>query len=385
MVVCGTLILILLFPVFYLSPTLSSYFWWMVAFFFATNIHNVLMQYLKGIGKVAEYSIMGVLATAITLGANVLFLLCFRWGLTGYFFATTLSHVIISMLIVLRNQLWREVVLPKSIQRHVWTDVVRFSLPMIPNSVSWWISNSSDRYMILGFLSSAAVGLYSVAYKVPTLLTMFMSLFVSAFQLSVFSEHGSQETKEFFNRVYQWSSVLILAIASLLVLTSEYMAIILYKNEFFMAWKTGCILILAFVFNSLSSVLGTFYTASKDTKKLLYSTLAAALVNVLLNFVLIPCMGVNGAAIATFVSYVCVWLIRMFHLRKLNYLKLVSLKVVLAFWLLTVQVFIEVTTYGLKPVSYLLSSMIILVLFVDKENINLIEIVKAKVFSKERK
>ena len=96
-------------------------------------------------------------------------------------------------------------------------------------------------------------------------------------------------------------------------------------------------------------------------------------------------MGVNGAAIATFVSYVCVWLIRMCHLRKLNYLKLVSLKVVLAFLLLTVQVFIEAATYGLKPVSYLLSSMIILVLFADKENIDLIEIVKTKVYSKERK
>ena len=80
----------------------------------------------------------------------------------------------------------------------------------------------------------------------------------------------------------------LLVAASMLIFASKYLAVVLYKNSFYSAWMVGCILIFAFVFNSLSSLIGTIYTATKKTSVLFYSTLAAACVNIALNIILIP-------------------------------------------------------------------------------------------------
>ena len=247
-----------------------------------------------------------------TLSLNIYFLVIRNYGIVGYLLAATMSHLLVSLIIIIHNKLWTYVVNPLSIPRNVYKDMLRFSVPMIPNSISWWVSDSSDKYVILWFLSSAEVGLYSI----PTLLTMVMSLFVSAFQISIFDEFKKEDGSNFFKTVYTSVMMALLVAASMLIFASKYLAVVLYKNSFYSAWMVGCILIFAFVFNSLSSLIGTIYTATKKTSVLFYSTLAAACVNIALNIILIPCYGLYGAAFATLVSYVCVWLIRALLAKK---------------------------------------------------------------------
>lgn len=316
LVVLGSGVLILLSPIFSFVGSIAKYRIWIVVFFFVMNLHTVLIQFLKGINKVTQYSIMGVISTMTTLSLNIYFLVIRNYGIVGYLLAATMSHLLVSLIIIIHNKLWTYVVNPLSIPRNVYKDMLRFSVPMIPNSISWWVSDSSDKYVILWFLSSAEVGLYSIAYKIPTLLTMVMSLFVSAFQISIFDEFKKEDGSNFFKTVYTSVMMALLVAASMLIFASKYLAVVLYKNSFYSAWMVGCILIFAFVFNSLSSLIGTIYTATKKTSVLFYSTLAAACVNIVLNIILIPGYGLYGAAFATLVSYVCVWLIRALLAKK---------------------------------------------------------------------
>lgn len=243
LVVLGSGVLILLLPIFSFVGSIAKYRIWIVVFFFVMNLHTVLIQFLKGINKVTQYSIMGVISTMTTLSLNIYFLVIRNYGIVGYLLAATMSHLLVSLIIIIHNKLWTYVVNPLSIPRNVYKDMLRFSVPMIPNSISWWVSDSSDKYVILWFLSSAEVGLYSIAYKIPTLLTMVMSLFVSAFQISIFDEFKKEDGSNFFKTVYTSVMMALLVAASMLIFASKYLAVVLYKNSFYSAWMVGCILI----------------------------------------------------------------------------------------------------------------------------------------------
>ena len=110
----------------------------------------------------------------------------------------------------------------------------------------------------------------------------------------------------------------------------------------------GCILIFAFVFNSLSSLIGTIYTATKKTSVLFYSTLAAACVNIALNIILIPCYGLYGAAFATLVSYVCVWLIRALLAKKQMEKGFIDRNSLIILVLIAFQIVIELSSLEYK-------------------------------------
>ena len=152
------------------------------------------------------------------MSLNIYFLVIRNYGIVGYLLAATMSHLLVSLIIIIHNKLWTYVVNPLSIPRNVYKDMLRFSVPMIPNSISWWVSDSSDKYVILWFLSSAEVGLYSIAYKIPTLLTMVMSLFVSAFQISIFDEFKKEDGSNFFKTVYTSVMMALLVAAPCLFL-----------------------------------------------------------------------------------------------------------------------------------------------------------------------
>ena len=360
LVALGSGVLILLSPVFSLVSSIAQYRAWIIIFFFVMNLHTVLIQFLKGINKVTQYSIMGVISTITTLSLNIYFLVVRNYGIIGYLLAATMSHLFVSILIIIRNKLWKYVLNPLSIPNEIYKEMLRFSVPMIPNSISWWVSDSSDKYVILWFLSSAEVGLYSIAYKIPTLLTMVMSLFISAFQISIFDEFKKKDGNKFFETVYTSVMMTLLLAASVLIFASKYLAVVLYKNGFYSAWMVGCILIFAFVFNSLSSLIGTIYTAAKKTSVLFYSTLVAACVNITLNIVLIPDYGLYGAAFATLVSYICVWLIRAILAKKQMENKFVDRNSIIIMVLIAFQI---VTELSLIKYRMYISFTIVLLVF----------------------
>lgn len=342
----GTAVLLASFPLTLAFDALADIYWWLVAFFVLTNLESVLMQYLKGIENIKLYTGCCVFGTAVTLLLNVLFLAVFKWGITGYMLAMCISRLLIIVVLFFCQKLWRSFVNPFKIDKSVYKAICKFSVPMIPNSISWWISNSSDKYMIRFFISASAVGLYAVAYKIPTMMTVFTTVFISAFQISSVEDFGSEKSIAFFGNVYRAYSSLNIIVASVLIVASNLIAKVLFQNDFFEAWRASCILIAAFVFNTLSAFLGTVYTASKKTSFLFFSTTTAALLNIALNVVLIRFFGVLGAAVATLVSYAVVWIMRLIHSKKILPIK--------------INLWSDITSYVLLGVE------IVLMLYVDK-------------------
>lgn len=379
----GTVVLLAAYPLIMTIETLATNYWWLLAFFVLTNMQSVLMQYLKGTESIRMYTVCGVINTAVNLMLNAVFLLVFQWGIVGYMLANCIANALTIGIVTIWGKVWRNIVNPFKIPRSVYKSVFNYSAPMVPNSISWWISNSSDKYMIQWMVSAAAVGIYSVAYKIPSILTVFTTIFISSFQISSVEDFGTKKSKDFFNNTYKIYSAVNIIAAAVCISLSCVFAKILFQKAFFEAWKVSCLLILAYVFNTMSAFLGTIYTAAKRTQFLFFSTIIAAGLNIVLNALLIGPFGIYGAALATLVSYGVVWCLRLIHSRKILPIGCNVWRDLLSYCLLSVEAVLMICFDKMLNVYALLIMLVILA--INTKEIMRTDVVKRLIGNKKER
>ena len=311
-----SVIFLLLSPLLGLYKTLDSYVWLVILYVLAANLHSVVAQYIRASGNMTLFSIGGMVGTALTIAFNLVFLLGFDMGITGYVLSVILGDVLVTVLLVLASGAWRDVDL-RLVQRTKMKEMLKYSIPMIPTTIFWWITSVSDRFMVIAMKGSEVNGLYAAAYKAPTLLTLFCTVFIEAWQFSAVLEKDEEERSVFFSRVFAGFQGLIFMAASALTLLSAPVTRILLADSYFESWKYMPTLSLAMAFSALVTFMGSVYMVRK---KSVYSFLTAAIgavVNIGLNLLLIPQYSAMGAAVATLASYFVVFVVRGAHTVRL--------------------------------------------------------------------
>lgn len=312
----GSLLVALFLPLISLTP-IGEYKWFFIAYFSTNTLYTIVSYFIKGIEKIKTYTIGGVIGSFVFICSNLFFLLYLKIGVDGYILSFILGSLIPTIYFFYTEKLYQYITIPSLINKRLIKDIIIYSLPIIPNGISWWIANSSDRYILNYYADVSEVGIYSVSYKIPTIMMTIMGFFVASWQLSSVDEFGSEKSKAFFSDIYNKYVLASVMLASLLIVFAKPFASFLYAKDFFVAWQYVPVLVIANVFNILSSFMGTVYTGAKKTKMLSLSTMMGAGSNILLNFLLIPHMGAMGAAIATAFSYVVIQTFRVIHSKQI--------------------------------------------------------------------
>ena len=295
----GFIIAVLVSPVILFVPAIKDYYWFVILYYASIYLYNIFSNYVKGLNKVSIMAIAGVIHSILYLGINILCLSVFRWGVYGYLLAIDLSNMITVVFFVLYCRLYMDFIPLKKLDWTLAKSMIKYSMPMIPNYISWWVNNASDRYILSMFCGTSVNGIYAVAYKIPTILNSVTSIFSSAWQISAVDNFGTKESIRFYNKVYRIYSGFLSIVASGLILITKLLAQMLFAKEFFQAWRITPILILSYIFSAQANFLCSIFMASKKTKKIYFPPTVGAVFNVLMNFILIPKMEGTGAAIAT--------------------------------------------------------------------------------------
>lgn len=277
----------------------------------AANLHAALANYLRAMGRTALFAIQGIVNTILTIGLNILFLVTFQMGSTGYVLSVVLADFTMAALLFFAARIYRDLS-PRLINRRTARDMLKFSVPYIPTTILWLVTSVSDRYVVTAYCGEAENGLYAAAYKLPTLLTLVSGVFVEAWHFSTVKDTAEEEKGAFFGSVYvNFMSVMFMG-ASLIVAGAKGFTRILLANAYFVSWRYVPLLSVATVFSALVSFLGSVYFLRKKSSHSMLTALAGAVVNVILNFVLIPKHGAMGAAVATLISYLTVFAVRCY-------------------------------------------------------------------------
>ena len=310
----GFIILLILEPILVHVPYLNENTMMIYVFVLMSSMRSLCSQFVRAKGYVKLYAIDGLLSTATTIFFNVLYLVVLKWGINGYMLAMisadTLSTLFLFYVAGLRRYLHI-----RGLNLSTSREMLRYSIPMIPNSIFWWVNNMASRYMIAYFMGEEYNGLFAVAYKIPTIIVLMSNIFMDAWQMSAVSDSPDKRAS-FFTRVFLFYQSLICTAASGLILFSKVITMILVSDSFYESWKYIPLLLLSTIFSCMSTFLGSVYMVEKKSMLNFITTGIGAVINVVLNFLFIPIFGVNGAAFATFLSYFVVFVLRVIDTRR---------------------------------------------------------------------
>ncbi len=300
------------------NPLMQQYQIHFVLLYSFYAINQLISHFAKGIDDIRGLSISGVLGTAAMLAGNLFFLLYAKLGLSGYFYANILASAVPAVFLFCHGKMYRY--LSGFRQLHKRSDferqMLRYSVPLTMNTLSWYINNVSDRYIVTWLCGIAVNGIYSVAYKIPAILNAVQTIFIQAWQLSAIREYDPKDQDGFYSKTYQSCHTVMVLLCSSIIIGTRIIARILFANEFYTAWEFVPTLLLYIVFNTLSGTIGGVFSAVMDSASVTKSAVAGALVNVVLNIVLVLAMGAMGAAIATVISSIVIWAMRLYYSRK---------------------------------------------------------------------
>lgn len=283
-------------------------------------VQSLFSEFARSIDKVKIFAFNGILGTLATAIFNLIFLIVMHKGIYGYLWSIVLAMLICCLFLIFSLKIWEKI----SIQLINWKISKRmliYSIPLIPNALSWWANSAASRYFILYFVGVSANGLYAVANKIPSLLSMINSIFFQAWQLSAIDQYDSNQNNKFYSNVFMYySEVMFVATAMIIFLVKPIIKMFI-SSTFYDSWKIVPFLLISVLYSCFAGFIGTNYIAAKKTSGIMITTLLGALINIAFNFVFTPILGVIGSSIASLLSFFIIFLLRVRDTKKFVQIK----------------------------------------------------------------
>lgn len=274
-----------------------------------------LFQLVRGIGKTIYYTIGSFIVGTGTIIFNILFLVILRKGAMGMFASIFIANILGILYIILKIKLYRYVKF-SLINKNSLKEMLRYSIPLIPNSFAWWAISVSDRLIVSRVLGVSANGVLSVSHKFPSLINTFYGLFHMAWTehvtLYIDEDNGNEYITEIIIRVFK---IFLAVLLGMLVLMPFIFPIII-KGDFSEAYKYIPIFCCATMFDVMAGLVDPIYTAKFKTKSLMSTTIVAGILNVFTHLVLIKYIGLFSAAFSSLVSYAFLVIYKYIDIQK---------------------------------------------------------------------
>ena len=195
-------------------------------------------------------------------------------------------------------------------------ELLMYSWPMVPNSLAQWVIHTSDRFVITGILGIAANAVYSVAYKIPSILSLAQTTFNMAWQENASISVGDEDASEYYSHMFRVLFDIISGMMSVLIGMTPVLFLIFVQGDYEEAYSQIPILFMGMFFLCLSTFWGGIFVAIKQTKAVGTTTVIAAVVNLTINLILIRVLGLYAASISSVLAYTIMCLIRVYKLNK---------------------------------------------------------------------
>ena len=302
-------------------------------YFFSEAIWGLTLQIIRGLSKNFFYSIASISNSIISMILIVLLISKLRQGINGLLIAIILGQLTTVCFLFIITKLY------KYISIHLFSIlelkmVLSYSWPLVPNSLSFWVMNLSDRLIISTILGLEANAVYAVANKIPQLFSSMQGAFVAAWQENAALYVSDEDVEEYYSKMFDAIFRLLSGIMALLIAITPFIFWLLVKGDYDIAYYQMPILFLGMLFLALSSFLGGIYTAHKKTKNVGITTIIAAILNFIINMIFIKNIGLYAASVSTTISYFFLCIYRMIDIKSIQKIKYNIEKIILIIFIL---------------------------------------------------
>ena len=283
--------------------------------FCSVCVFKATTQLARGLGHVRRFVAYGLINALAMVVSTYLLLVRAHLGVEGYLWSFTIGYLVGGLVAFLGSAEYR-LLAPFRVDRALLRRMLVYSLPLVPNLLSWWLVSVSGRYVVLWGSGVVAAGLFTAASKMPALVNIVASVFQQAWQYSTAREINSPDRGAFFGVVMRGYSLATLTVAGLVIALNRPISRVMLQSEFAEGWRYVPLLMLVASFGVISIFFESFYQALKNSGVLMASTALGAGVNVVLGVALVPFMGPWGAGLAGAVAYMLVLVVRARDLRR---------------------------------------------------------------------
>lgn len=293
-------------------------------YFLATNVivciySGIVLQIARGLGDNKTYAEASFISAATTVLLNVLFIVKFRWKAYGMLSAGLIGNLACTIFVFAKDKIYKYIDV-KEFSKSLLKKLLKYSIPLIPNAIAWWIFNSSDRIIVSAILGVDQTGILSAAYKFSNVYITFYNIFNMTWTESAALHIDDEDNVEYFSRVINVMFNLFSSLCIGIIAFMPFIFKVMINEKFGAAYNQIPILMMSSLFNVVVGLLSVIYIARKDTKAVAKTSLMAAIINIVVNLGLIKFVGLYAASISTIVAYGVMAVNRYFDVRK-TYLK----------------------------------------------------------------
>lgn len=286
------------------------------------QVYNALfLQFVRGLGYSIKYTIASFISASATTVLNVIALVFLRMGLQGLFVSTLTAQLLTLVYLVISSRSWEYFSL-KNARIGIFKRVGTYSIPLIPNNLAWWVVNASDRTIISHFLGTAANGIYSVANKFPNVFINFYNILNLSWTETVSLHYNDEDRDEFLTDTMTSLVKLFVAACLGIVACMPFVFPIMVNAKYSAAYNQILILMYAMLFRVLVGLYSCVYVAQKNAKKIAYTSISAAIINITVDLLLINKIQVFAASLSTLIAFLSMFIVRYIDVNKAVHMRI---------------------------------------------------------------
>ena len=283
----------------------------------------LLLQFVRGLAKSAVYAIASFISASSTVVFNVITLAILKLGLRGLFIATILSQILAIVYLCIAIKPWSFFSV-RGVKFSLFNKVKKYSLPLIPNNLAWWVVNVSDRIIISHILGVAVNGIYTVANKFSNVFIQFYNIFNLSWTESLSLHYQDEDRDVFLSEMITTMYKLFCCACLGIVAFMPFVFPIMINERYAEAYPQIIILMYAMLFRVIVGLYSCVYIAQKNSKKVAYTSVASAIINIVVHLSLIWKIGLYAASISTLIAFGSMAIIRHIDVNRTIKMKIAT-------------------------------------------------------------
>ena len=293
----------------------EPYIYFLLTITLAASWSVFFLQVCRGIGDNKAYAIGGVISAVVNLLLNIILVFLLKMGVVGLFYGVLFGNIACALFLIISKKLWNYICM-SSFDKALFQGLLKYSIPLIPNSISWWVVYASDRSITAIVLGTAANGVLAVASRFSTVLSNAYNIFHLSWVESASEHIDDRDATIYFERVINTAVrcffALFIVALPLFSICFPYMIERSYEESYLLfPMYFG-----AAMLNVVQGLYSVVYVAKKKTKELAKTTMTSAAVNMLVYVALVKQIGLLAAGISTVISYMLVTVWRYFDVQR---------------------------------------------------------------------
>lgn len=289
--------------------------WFLLAHVICAILLQMMSGVARGIGNNTDYAIGNFLSSATILILNVIMIAVLHLGVAAMLTAYVIGPIIGASFIFVHCKIGKYISFRYADINELKT-ILKYSVPLVPNELSWSVIHSSDRWVVSYVLGIAANGLIAVASKFSLIYTTAFSIFNTSWTEQVVLHYkddgGPEYISDMFNRMITFFASLAIGIVAVM----PFVFGVMVNKQFSDAYGLIPIYMIAVFFNAVIGMLSAIYLIENETKHIAISTGIAAVINLLVDIVLIRSVGVFAAPISSVCGYASISIWRFIDINK---------------------------------------------------------------------